>query len=171
MDTEGTEDPHHDGRCKTIVVALDKSDESFHALQWALETLTFDASDQLVLVHARTTPSSKASGFNGAVYVLGSEMVLSMEKSHEREIKAFMDKALELCNEKQVKTATHVEFGDPRDVICEQIEKLNANMLVIGSHGYGAVKRALLGSVSDYCAHHVKCPIVIVKKPKEDGSA
>ena len=27
------------------------------------------------------------------------------------------------------------------------------------------VDRAVLGSVSDYCAHHAKCPVVIVKKP------
>ncbi|KAJ0018505.1 hypothetical protein Pint_09513 [Pistacia integerrima] len=37
----------------------------------------------------------------------------------------------------------------------------------MGSHGYGFIKRALLGSVSDYCAKHVKCPVVIVKHREE----
>jgi hypothetical protein len=27
--------------------------------------------------------------------------------------------------------------------------------------------RAVLGSVSDYCAHHAKCPVIIVKKPHQ----
>lgn len=29
------------------------------------------------------------------------------------------------------------------------------------------IYRAFLGSVSDYCAHHAKCPVLIVKPPKE----
>lgn len=41
-----------------------------------------------------------------------------------------------------------------------------ASMLVVGSHGAGRVARALLGSVSSYCARHAECPVVIVS----DGS-
>jgi nucleotide-binding universal stress UspA family protein len=32
------------------------------------------------------------------------------------------------------------------------------------------VCRAILGSVSDYCAHHAKCPILIVKPPKDSST-
>ncbi|KAK8557426.1 hypothetical protein V6N13_013697 [Hibiscus sabdariffa] len=56
--------------------------------------------------------------------------------------------------------------GDPRNVLCEAVEKHNASVLVVGSHGYGPMKRAVLGSVSDYCAHHAHCSVMIVKKPK-----
>jgi len=31
--------------------------------------------------------------------------------------------------------------GDPRNVLCEAVEKHHASMLVVGSHGYGAIKR------------------------------
>jgi nucleotide-binding universal stress UspA family protein len=51
-------------------------------------------------------------------------------------------------------------------VLCAAAEKHRADLLVVGSHGYGAIKRALLGSVSDYCAHHVHCSVMIVKQPK-----
>lgn len=34
-----------------------------------------------------------------------------------------------------------MEKGDPRDVICETVENLRADMLVLGSHGYGVIKR------------------------------
>lgn len=32
--------------------------------------------------------------------------------------------------------------GDARNVLCEAVEKHHASMLVVGSHGYGAIKRS-----------------------------
>ncbi|KAF2567414.1 hypothetical protein F2Q68_00023648 [Brassica cretica] len=56
--------------------------------------------------------------------------------------------------------------GDARSILCDVVDKHHASLLVVGSHGYGAIKRAVLGSVSDYCAHHAHCSVMIVKKPK-----
>nr|GMD44331.1 Adenine nucleotide alpha hydrolases-like superfamily protein [Ipomoea batatas] len=39
------------------------------------------------------------------------------------------------------------------------------DLVVVGSRGLGQIKRAVLGSVSDYCAHHARCPVLIVKPP------
>ncbi|KAK1377159.1 hypothetical protein POM88_033352 [Heracleum sosnowskyi] len=41
----------------------------------------------------------------------------------------------------QIKVEIKVGCGDARDVICEVLEKLNVDMVVLGSHGYGALKR------------------------------
>ena len=41
----------------------------------------------------------------------------------------------------QIKVETKVEHGDPRDVICQVAEKLNVDLVVMGSHGYGLIKR------------------------------
>ncbi|BBH10436.1 Adenine nucleotide alpha hydrolases-like superfamily protein, partial [Prunus dulcis] len=56
--------------------------------------------------------------------------------------------------------------GGARNVLCEAVERHKPSMLVSGSYGYGAMKRAVLGSVSDYCAHHACCTVIIVKRPK-----
>ena len=40
-----------------------------------------------------------------------------------------------------------------------------ADLLVVGSHGSGALKELILGSVSSYCAHHSTCPVVLVRAP------
>ncbi|MBA0559179.1 hypothetical protein Golob_016156 [Gossypium lobatum] len=77
------------------------------------------------------------------------------------------EKVKELCKKKSVnEVSVEVMEGDPRDVLCEAVDKHHATILVLGSHGYGIVKRAVLGSVSDYCAHHAHCSVMIVKKPK-----
>jgi nucleotide-binding universal stress UspA family protein len=41
-------------------------------------------------------------------------------------------------------------------------EKFAPRFLVIGSNGWGAVKRALFGSVSTGVLHHVTCPVLVV---------
>lgn len=41
----------------------------------------------------------------------------------------------------QVKVETRIEHGDPRDVICEVAEKLHVDVVVMGSHGHGLIKR------------------------------
>ncbi|KAK3026331.1 hypothetical protein RJ639_041380, partial [Escallonia herrerae] len=76
-----------------------------------------------------------------------------------------------------VKAETLIFEGDPKDMICDAANEMHVDVLVVGSRGHGMIKRvllkeiagcrALLGSVSDYCAHYVKCPILIVKPPKE----
>jgi nucleotide-binding universal stress UspA family protein len=40
---------------------------------------------------------------------------------------------------------------------------VGAELLVVGSRGRGEFAGMLLGSVSEYCTHHVSCPITIVR--------
>ncbi|KAK6915650.1 UspA [Dillenia turbinata] len=49
-----------------------------------------------------------------------------------------------------IKVETKVESGDPRDVICEMVEKLGPDMLVMGSHGHGLTKRYINGFAGEY---------------------
>ncbi|KAK2979957.1 hypothetical protein RJ640_017972 [Escallonia rubra] len=64
-----------------------------------------------------------------------------------------------------VVTETLTEVGDPKEIVCQTVEKLDIQLLVLGSHGRGALKRAFLGSVSNYCVHNAKCPVLVVRKP------
>lgn len=56
---------------------------------------------------------------------------------------------------------TEVLEGDPGGVVCDLAAQLGADVIVMGSRGRGGVKRALLGSVSDYVVRHAPCPVVI----------
>ncbi|EEE51006.1 hypothetical protein OsJ_31633 [Oryza sativa Japonica Group] len=42
--------------------------------------------------------------------------------------------------------------GEPRKALCGAAKNAGAGLVVVGSRGLGAIKRAFLGSVSDYCA-------------------
>jgi nucleotide-binding universal stress UspA family protein len=51
--------------------------------------------------------------------------------------------------------------GSPGSAICELAHEESADAIVIGSHGHGGIRWALLGSVSDYVVRHAPRPVVI----------
>ena len=53
--------------------------------------------------------------------------------------------------------------GAPRPVILDEAEDWGADLIVLGSHGYGALKRFLLGSVSQAVVSHAKCSVEVVR--------
>ena len=59
---------------------------------------------------------------------------------------------------------TIVIEGSPKSVILKEAETFGADLIVLGSHGYGAVERFMLGSVSHAVALHAKCSVEIVRK-------
>jgi nucleotide-binding universal stress UspA family protein len=53
--------------------------------------------------------------------------------------------------------------GSPRAVILDAAEDWNADLIVVGSHGYRAWERFLLGSVSQSVVSHAKCSVEVVR--------
>ncbi|MFV8324274.1 universal stress protein [Flavobacterium sp. ZS1P14] len=59
---------------------------------------------------------------------------------------------------------TMVIGGSPKSAILKEAETFDADLIIVGSHGHGAVEGFLLGSVSQAVALHAKCPMEIVRK-------
>lgn len=57
--------------------------------------------------------------------------------------------------------------GDPAQVLAVHSHELG--LLVMGSRGYGPLRRVLLGSVSDAILEHAACPVMIVPRGVEHG--
>ena len=83
------------------------------------------------------------------------------EEDHRRHLREARSRLAELGIE-----AHGVEgFGDPAKVIAEQAKGMNADLIVVGSHGKNLLERLLLGSVSTDVEHRVPPPPGAVLRP------
>ena len=58
---------------------------------------------------------------------------------------------------------TVVESGDPASTIIDVASRENCDMIVMCTHGMGAVKRFFLGSVTNKVVHHAEVPVLVVR--------
>ncbi|KAL5726110.1 hypothetical protein ACHQM5_009180 [Ranunculus cassubicifolius] len=156
---------------KKILVAIDESECSRYALQWTLDYLrgSIPVSSLFIL----TVQSLEDLGYLYAAS-LGSappDLVRSVREHQNKAALTLLDRAKEICLRREVTPMTVTEFGEPKEVVCEAIEKHKIDLLVLGSHGKVSVLLILrvcltfLGSVSNYCVHNAKCAVLVVRKP------
>jgi nucleotide-binding universal stress UspA family protein len=55
--------------------------------------------------------------------------------------------------------------GDAGRALCDLAAERSARAIVLGTRGRGGIKRALLGSVSDFVVRNAPCPVVITRPP------
>lgn len=58
---------------------------------------------------------------------------------------------------------SHPRVGRPDEQMIRLAEELDAGLLVVGSRGFGPLKRVLMGSVSDSIVRHAHCPVLVVR--------
>ncbi|PYS89827.1 MAG: universal stress protein [Acidobacteria bacterium] len=59
---------------------------------------------------------------------------------------------------------TTVRYGDARSVIVDEAKEWDADLIVVGSHGYTGLKRWLLGSVAQSVVSHAPCSVEVVRQ-------
>ncbi|TKY61116.1 Universal stress protein A protein [Spatholobus suberectus] len=155
---------------RVMVLAMDEHEHSNYALEWTLDhfftPFGANAPFNLVIVNAKPSPPLAVSMAGPGA--LGSEIFPAVEMQLKVIADQIAEKAKQICASKSVVLEVLVEEveGDARNVLCDAVERHHASVLVLGSHGYGAIKRAVLGSVSDHCARHAQCSVMIVKRSK-----
>jgi nucleotide-binding universal stress UspA family protein len=138
-----------------IVVGVDGSEPANAALRWAVRhaELTGDAIDAVIVWQFPIIGGSY--GWAGVAVTEGMDLRALAEKTLTHAINEATR------HEPAVEITPRVMEGYPASVLVE--ESADADLLVVGSRGHGTFADALLGSVSQHCSHHARCPVVIVR--------
>jgi nucleotide-binding universal stress UspA family protein len=144
-----------------ILIGTDGSDDALAAARRALDVLASDATIHLVCVAEQPAIVSAGmeSGFAGGFAT--PQEVDSAWADAVNEATAGLERTARALGTTNVETS--VERGSPGTVLCERAEALNADVVVVGSRGRGAIRRVLLGSVSNYVVHNAPCPVLVIR--------
>jgi nucleotide-binding universal stress UspA family protein len=149
-------------RAPSVVVGVDGSAGARHALRWALDEGRL-RNWPVRAVHAWTSPENHP--YRGGAF--GSYPSLAVDAGDlRRAAEDQLEKAtLELERETDgIKLERQVVQGRAGDVLIDAVSP--DDLLVVGSRGHGGFADLLLGSVSQQCVHHARCPVVVVHASK-----
>lgn len=135
-----------------VVVGIDGSEGSNHALEWA-------ASEAARMGAVLETHTSYDPGY---VFITSQEVHQAMQHRLDEAAKHIADLAPGLVFKGVIDEGSAAKF------LVEASK--GADLLVVGSRGLGGFSGLLLGSVSQQCSLHAHCPIVIVRPPEGSGN-
>ena len=100
--------------------------------------------------------------FPAAVYDVYTE---AGSEDLRREAQTILDEQVRKIEEAGGTVAiAHLKMNERRDeAIVHLAEEIGADLIVMGSRGFGGLKRALLGNVADSVVRHAHCPVLVVR--------
>jgi nucleotide-binding universal stress UspA family protein len=134
-----------------VLVPIDFSDESFHALDQALEIV--GSPSQVLIVHVLQDLPPNEPGLIWSVVD---------KESRVRHVKEELSKKLH--EDKYAGAEVKVLIGDPGHEIAKCAEENKVGLIVMPSHGRTGLKRLMIGSVAERVIRLAHCPVLVLRK-------
>lgn len=140
---------------KTVVVPVDFSDETEGAIQAALERV--ESPSGLHVLHVvfpldvrthRTLPEEAS------------------DRSREEAAQEHLEKLLDKMG--LAEAVAKVVVGDAGLETTDYAKSINADLIVVPSHGFDGVKRLLLGSTAERIIRHANCSVLVLRRKDAD---
>jgi len=143
-----------------ILAATDFTETSDRALEFAIELARkFEA--QITVVHAYQIP---AMGFADGGYIAGAEVAAQLATAGQKRL----DAVLESKKIAGIPMTAVLREGVAWEEVNAVAKEIDANLIVIGTHGRRGLARALLGSVAENVIRTSTVPVLVIHGPRED---
>jgi nucleotide-binding universal stress UspA family protein len=154
-----------------IVVGVDQSETGDRALEQALR---IGATQDNAEVHAISVVTFISSAAGAAEYALANlfpgipleEAFSELERHVESKRSSLGEQLPRELAERLPKTVCHVRIDMPAKEIAQLAADLEADLVIVGTHGRRGVARALIGSVAENTVRLAPCPVLVVR-PKQ----
>lgn len=140
---------------KKILAAVDFSDMAREAVARAA-TIALGTNAELVLLYV-APENPDYIGFKSLNQNEREELADVLQKEHHQ-----LQEISHHLSEQGVNAKSMIIQGDVVDTILEEASKINAELIVMGSHGYTGLAHALLGSISEGVLRKTTRPLLIV---------
>lgn len=149
--------PESDREVHRVLAALDGSDTAETALRDAFELgITADAS--LILVHTLQPPVAAASPYlPHTIQLTHDEM-----EARERHMKGYLERVAgeAWLGDRSTELRVQVDYH-PAPAILEVAEEEDVDLITVGTHGRGGLRRLVLGSVADKVIRGTHRPVLV----------
>jgi len=137
-----------------ILHPTDFSERSQYAFQLACSLARDYEARLIVLYVAQPTP------------VIFGEMVAVPQVPLDEELRPWRQKLHELQQTTaQTQVETNLRVGDPAEEVLREAEEMQADLIVMGTHGRTGLGRVLMGSVAEQVVRRATCPVLTIKLP------
>jgi nucleotide-binding universal stress UspA family protein len=143
-----------------VLVAVDGSEISLEAARAGLALLADDTPVVIVTV-VETSDPTLVTGSGMAGGVMSADELDALDEGRVTEGEAALEAATAALGRAGAEAL--VLRGDAGSALCDLARERDASAIVMGSRGRGGIKRALLGSVSDYVVRNAHCPVIITR--------
>ena len=144
-----------------ILLATDGSDYSKAAVN-SVADRPWPQCSEVKIISAMEVPFAPTT----EAWVLPDSYYSELERVAREQAEAAVKDAVERIESGKssgLEIITKIISGSAREVILDEAERWDADLIVLGSHGYSAWQRFLLGSVSHAVATHAHCSVEIVR--------
>jgi nucleotide-binding universal stress UspA family protein len=148
---------------RKVLVATDFSEPSDAALAYGRE-LAFTFGAQLVVAHVAENTLTRGFGGDDG-YVADPAVQRAVEAGARGQLEALIsDEDLEQLDA----AAVVLRSNSPARAITEYAREAAVDLIVLGTHGRGAVAHVLMGSVAERVVRTAPCPVLTVRHPEHE---
>jgi nucleotide-binding universal stress UspA family protein len=143
---------------KNIVTALDFSDASDAVLAAAISLAKLQNATLHIVHVLEPEPSYTAYGMTPEEF----PAIQVFQQESQKRAEAKLNQAMTTAKAEMGDVRAELMIGSPLHAIIDYVKKTSADLVVIGTHGHGAVAALLIGSVAEGLVRKALCPTMVI---------
>ncbi len=146
---------------KTILIPTDFSESAADAIRYAVALATHLKANKLVLYNTYAMPVPSPTGSTATDMSFSFIETDSFRKLSEEELQKGKALAMSLCPP-EIQVETLSDYGFLEQQINEAVQKVGADLIIMGMEDIGALEEVLAGSSAIHVVHHTHTPVLLV---------